>query len=432
MSIKDEDDFLVELVKAFSLHTSICHDNMVPARHKEEKFISDFISGCIKTNQGSALYVSGQPGTGKTLTALNRINSIPKRKCTTLFFNCMGMQDPANIYTELHNTLCKPKKKKTPGQSEMVSKIQQTICDPEESKMFCVILDEVDSLISRHNTVIYKLFEWPFEEDSKLILIGIANDLDLLEKSMPRLSKKQKKPAHLNFEAYKSDQIYQILKNRIESVTDDYEDAFQDEALQFIAKRIEKRRGDIRLALEICRTALEQKRIEFREDPSKLPESGSICTLDDVSKIMDSYFDNSFPDTIIQLPLHSQLLLISLLSCPLEMIFTILHQNYISNCKSINIKPVNKNEFFDVFSSVSSCGLVNIQDVNKEETKRKVSLVCGVSDVVNTLFRNRLLQPLVEGFKKDDSDDDDDDDDISLDDQDQDKDESTQMEEDDK
>ncbi len=54
-----------------------------------------------------------------------------------------------------------------------------------------MVLDEIDFLITRDQEVLYRLFEWPALIDSRLVLIGIANALDLTGRFLPRLKAKQ-------------------------------------------------------------------------------------------------------------------------------------------------------------------------------------------------------------------------------------------------
>jgi cell division control protein 6 len=53
-----------------------------------------------------------------------------------------------------------------------------------------VILDEIDQLISIDQTILYKFFEWAQMANSRLVLVGIANALDLTDRFLPRLKAK--------------------------------------------------------------------------------------------------------------------------------------------------------------------------------------------------------------------------------------------------
>ena len=50
-----------------------------------------------------------------------------------------------------------------------------------------VCVDEVDHLLTKERTIVYDLFEWPYISQHVLIVIGIANSVELVEKSLPLL-----------------------------------------------------------------------------------------------------------------------------------------------------------------------------------------------------------------------------------------------------
>lgn len=45
----------------------------------------------------------------------------------------------------------------------------------------------MDRLFTNERTIVYDLFEWPYVSSQLLIVIGIANSIDLIEKSLPLL-----------------------------------------------------------------------------------------------------------------------------------------------------------------------------------------------------------------------------------------------------
>lgn len=47
-----------------------------------------------------------------------------------------------------------------------------------------LLVDELDRLWTRKQTVMYNLFDWPSKKNSKLIVIAIANTMDLPERMM--------------------------------------------------------------------------------------------------------------------------------------------------------------------------------------------------------------------------------------------------------
>lgn len=50
-------------------------------------------------------------------------------------------------------------------------------------------MDEVDQLLNKEASILYNLFDWPSLQNSRFVLIGIANALDLVQRFLPVLSK---------------------------------------------------------------------------------------------------------------------------------------------------------------------------------------------------------------------------------------------------
>ena len=82
--------------------------------------------------------------------------------------------------------------------------------------MLLLVLDEIDQLDSRKQSILYSIFEWPSKLNSKLILIGIANALDLTDRILPRLQVRcELKPKLMHFAPYSKQQIVNIISERL-------------------------------------------------------------------------------------------------------------------------------------------------------------------------------------------------------------------------
>ena len=114
--------------------------------------------------------------------------------------------------------------------------------------LFCLIikryllsvLDEIDQLDSKSQEVLYSLFELPYLNKSKLVLVGIANALDLTDRILPRLKMHEGfSPAELTFPAYSKSEILAILKTRLAPFMENTDKPlFQSPALMFLAGKI--------------------------------------------------------------------------------------------------------------------------------------------------------------------------------------------------
>ena len=77
-------------------------------------------------------------------------------------------------------------------------------------KMRVLLVDELDALITPKQTLLYNLFEWPCNSNSNLLVISIANTMDLPERLQSKIQSRIGNE-RLVYEPYTSDQIQLIL-----------------------------------------------------------------------------------------------------------------------------------------------------------------------------------------------------------------------------
>lgn len=99
------------------------------------------------------------------------------------------------------------------------------------------MLDEIDQLESKRQSVLYTIFEWPALPNSRLVLVGIANALDLTERALPRLQARcSLRPQTLHFAPYTKEQIIKIFTTVL--ATEDKTNVFSPVALQMLAGKL--------------------------------------------------------------------------------------------------------------------------------------------------------------------------------------------------
>jgi Cdc6-like AAA superfamily ATPase len=129
--------------------------------------------------------IGGVPGTGKTstvkqvVTQLQATSDIPK--FDFLLINARELSRPANVYAELYRQITKTRASVDKALAQLPSLITSTQRDTH----WLVLLDELDFLRSRKQEVLYNMFEWPNRAQSRMIVIGIANTIDLIQRYLP-------------------------------------------------------------------------------------------------------------------------------------------------------------------------------------------------------------------------------------------------------
>ncbi|CAM8924572.1 unnamed protein product [Rhodiola kirilowii] len=234
----------------------------LPCRNKEIEEITTFIKGGICDDQclGRCLYIHGVPGTGKTMSVLTVMRNLKSEveagsinPYNFVEINGLKLATPENIYRVIYEALTGHRvgwKKALPLLNERFSEGFDS--KKKEAKRPCILLiDELDLLVTRNQLVLYNILDWPTKPNSKLIVIGIANTMDLPEKLLPRISSRMG-IQRLCFGPYNYHQLQQIISTRLMGIN-----AFETQAIEFASRKVAAISGDARRALEICRRAAE-------------------------------------------------------------------------------------------------------------------------------------------------------------------------------
>ena len=150
---------------------------------------------------------------------------------------------------------------------------------------YLVTLDEIDHLLELDLEVLYSLFELGLRRTSRLILIGIANALDLTDRFLPRLKARNLKPQLLPFLPYTAPQVASVITTKLrtllakEGVMSDYVPFVHPTAIELCSKKVASQTGDLRKAFDIIHRSLSLVEIE-----TKQKYQNEICTPNSPSK----------------------------------------------------------------------------------------------------------------------------------------------------
>jgi len=235
------------------------HDEYwLPCRETEGRAINTFLRACLSTtdtpsassssskksnssnptkSNKRALYIAGKPGTGKT-ASVNRImsrlalemkqpgiSSGPKQKYHThriINVNAASLlgSSKSNIFLEIARQMgLNTTEKGFDPIKQLESKFLPKRKPSKRTKMTIIMIDEIDALLSEQMTggganrsgsakfqdALYRLFEWPLRKNSTLILVAIANRIDLLSRYLPLLARNNVEPQRIIFGPYDHD-----------------------------------------------------------------------------------------------------------------------------------------------------------------------------------------------------------------------------------
>ncbi|KAL3718635.1 hypothetical protein ACJRO7_003716 [Eucalyptus globulus] len=250
----------------------------LPCRNKEMEEITAFIKGALCQDQclGRCLYIHGVPGTGKTMTVLSVMRNLRSevdagriRPYCFVDINGLKLASPENIYKVIYEALTGHRVSWRKALQLLNERFSDGKYIGRDDDRPCVLLiDELDLLLTRNQSVLYNILDWPTKPHSKLIVIGIANTMDLPEKLLPRISSRMG-IQRLCFGPYNYQQLQEIILTRLRGI-----DAFEKQAIEFASRKVAAISGDARRALEICRRAAEIADYRIKKALKTAPAAG--------------------------------------------------------------------------------------------------------------------------------------------------------------
>ena len=114
-----------------------------------------------------------------------------------------------------------------------------------------VLIDELDALVNKKQTLLYNLFDWPCHQNSRLLIIAIANTMDLPERLQAKIASRIGN-SRLVYEPYNKEQIQTILESRLHGIP-----IFDSSSIKLVASKVSSYSGDIRRSLAVTKRAVE-------------------------------------------------------------------------------------------------------------------------------------------------------------------------------
>ncbi|KAJ5269198.1 hypothetical protein N7505_004956 [Penicillium chrysogenum] len=263
-----------------------CHSEnceLVGRDAEREKLVS-FITDGVESRKGGCLYISGPPGTGKSAMVQEVCGDLDLSKIKVSHVNCASMRISRDVYSRLVQDFCEDSDMFKKSEGDRLKSI--FVPSKKGQDMFLVTLDEIDHLLNGDSGVLQSLFEWSLQSKSKLMLIGIANALDLTDRSLPQLKAKNLKPLLLPFLPYSAASIADVMTNRLRSLLPAGAESdpklvpfVQPAAIQLCSKKVASQTGDLRKAFELIKRAIdviEQETFQKLDKQAKESENVSI------------------------------------------------------------------------------------------------------------------------------------------------------------
>ncbi|KAE8234287.1 hypothetical protein CF326_g665 [Tilletia indica] len=298
------------------LHVGLTPDKL-PCREGEFQQIYTSVEDALQERVGQCIYVSGVPGTGKTATVRSVVRELTTRadagridQFNFVEINGMKLGDPAQVYTMLWQAIRPDPEGRRPSPkfalaalNSYFSKRKPGVGPPSPGRWrvgnahtssaqrpTVVLMDELDQLVNARQDVIYNLFSWPNAIESQLIVIAVANTMDLPERTFKPKVASRLGLTRIPFETYSRPQLQEIIQTRLGIGAHDPKqilqaleadprvkitprqrslagldaaakkgcaDLLHPDAIKLAAHRVASISGDARRMLDVCRRVIE-------------------------------------------------------------------------------------------------------------------------------------------------------------------------------
>ncbi|KND04967.1 origin recognition complex subunit 1 [Spizellomyces punctatus DAOM BR117] len=384
------------------LHVSVVPDAL-PCRETEFAEIYGHVESAINEGTGCCVYISGVPGTGKTATVhrvMRALSEAAEQEEIPPFqfveINGMKLTEPSQSYSLLLEVLT-GQKFSAAHAGNLLEKRFNTASPDRQSVV--VLMDELDLLVTKNQTVMYNFFNWPNLAHSRLIVVAVANTMDLPERMLTNRVSSRLGLTRINFQPYTHQQLIEIVQSRLERVR-----CFEKDAIVLCARKVGAISGDARRALDICRRGVEILEATLRDaEAAGKPLDQKMVTMAVIDRAVKEMFASPAVQSVQRASTHQRLFLVAIVrnvrrGGTAEVEYGQVADEHIRLCKLGNIQNPNPSDLIAVCAQLATCRLLLVEMSRAGDRRQRIRLNVNEEDVI-TAVRNggeEWLRRLVE------------------------------------
>ena len=365
------------------LHTSARISSM-PGREDEFLTIYAALEQTIQDEIGTCLYVSGTPGVGKTATIREVIAQLQEsvrdnqiREFEYLEINGLKLLSPNVAYEKLWEKISGFKV----SASNAAILLENYFKDPKQvKKPLVVLVDELDQIVTKKQNVMYNFFNWPTYEQSKFIVIAVANTMDLPERVLTNKISSRLGLNRIQFIGYGFDQLGTIIRHRLDMLTRENQRkvVINEDAIGFASRKVASVSGDARRALTICRRAVEIAERDFlssRDESNETEDETFHVQINHISQAISETINSPLQQFLKSLPFASKLVLAATL---------------LRNKRS----GLAENPLGDIIDEMKN----SLQMLTSKESNTVFAEIDSTSNIMQMFYSNQFLHKSDEGI----------------------------------
>jgi len=368
----------------------------LPHRSEEIRRLAEVVAPALRGERPNNVFIYGLSGTGKTAVTkyvLRRLQELASQKgamVQSIYVNVRQRETPYKVLADVAEQLGLRVPFTGLSIGELFSRIVKRLSRLEG--VYIVVLDEIDFLVRRGDDVLYDLTRVNEHlQRARVSVIGITNSVRLVDSLDPRVRSSLGEQT-LVFSPYNAEQLKDILSQRAAMAFND--GALEEGVIPLCAALAAREHGDARRALDLLRVAAE---IAEREGAPKVTEEHVMRARAEIER-------DKVSDVIRTLPLHSKLVLASVLSATGwgrgEATTGDIYSTYRSVVRSLGLEEVTLRRVSGVLGELDMLGIISGRVVSRGRygKTRVVELAAEPETVAQALSEDPLVGSVIQSL----------------------------------
>ncbi|ESQ26759.1 MAG: orc1/cdc6 family replication initiation protein [uncultured Acidilobus sp. JCHS] len=368
----------------------------LPHRSEEIRRLAEVVAPALRGERPNNVFIYGLTGTGKTAVTkyvLRRLQELASQKgamVQSIYVNVRQRETPYKVLADVAEQLGLRVPFTGLSIGELFSRIVKRLSRLEG--VYIVVLDEIDFLVRRGDDVLYDLTRVNEHlQRARASVIGITNSVRLVDSLDPRVRSSLGEQT-LVFSPYNAEQLKDILSQRAAMAFN--EGALEEGVIPLCAALAAREHGDARRALDLLRVAAE---IAEREGAPRVTEEHVMRARAEIER-------DKVTDVIRTLPLHSKLLLASVLSATGwgrgEATTGDVYSTYRSVVRSLGLEEVTLRRVSGVLGELDMLGIISGRVVSRGRygKTRVVELAADPETVAQALSEDPLVGSVIQSL----------------------------------
>ncbi|MGB9814656.1 MAG: Cdc6/Cdc18 family protein [Thermoplasmata archaeon] len=365
----------------------------MPHREKEIGVIAENLGRILLGGRPKNILVFGKSGTGKT-AAMKYIGreleeaSRERVNVKTVFINCQVKDNSYSIFETLGNAFNGERIPFTGWSFDRLYATTRKNLDQWGGNVI-LVLDEIDRFVKKNgDDFLYQILLLDSElEKSRITIVGITNDLKFSEYLDSRV-KSRLNEEKIVFPPYSSDQIYDILMDRVNIAG--IGGFVSEGALRLISSLASQENGDARKAIEMLRTSIQ---IAFSSGDNRVEEAHVFS-----AKTRMEY--DAVMETIRTLPVQAKALLLGIIllreSGNVQYTTGEVFEAYRNVANGANLPVLTPRRISDMLSDLDSLGLItaHVTSLGRYGRTKMIEINVSFNDAKKVIFEDENFSRL--------------------------------------